>query len=621
MFDLFDVDLLNEAITHRPTEFNKPARELLHAGELSGYFLTTEEAPPWYLNSNLHDDQRNAAAAVHVWLVDWVRPVLDAIAKDADATAVITKALPKPRLPKKPAKDGRGQLRSDSAWDEEFQSGPVFLWSLWAGWDDLVGAKRPVPPAPEYPGLEGLPVENRERFKTLIATSPVVTLSLDATKFTRQATAALRWLRAAFAKRARQADAIRATAPTNAAQKLRAVAAALREWGRKAGSPGRNPSVVPDEERKAARQALLLAVKNLDIIDLARRRYGCAEGVVCAGVFDLLSTAAAEHRRGSDLGGYWCWAHDLTGKHLPGNVSFPDELGQWASSLEREPADSRQVEADTPPKSSAADHEELRRMEAADPVLSEPPQYRDTTWPGVFIEAGGSIPAQWRAGADKKWRADYTALADRTEDMAADRRESPARRKAARELAGLLKQYLAFGTPKKKGGWFVAWGPEARKHLDKMDHVGSPMQALAVRLGLASSSQPVYVPSATVRGRTLDERLARQQQITKAWAAGGARQERDEKVGARKPTKPKSPWKLDTKRQRVRVGGKWYDLSDEQKCVLSVLIAAKGAWVQGRDLGKRPDKTIKAMPKPVQRIIESRKGTGYGYRLLTLLPE
>ena len=284
-------------------------------------------------------------------------------------------------------------------------------------------------------------------------------------------------------------------------------------------------------------------------------------------------------------------------------------------------ADGGQAEADTPPKSSAADHEELRRMEAADPVLSEPPQYRDTTWPGVFIEAGGSIPVQWRAGADKKWHADYAALADRAEDMAADRRESPARRKAARELAGLLKQYLAFGTPKKKGGWFVAWGPEARKHLDKMDRVGSPMQALAVRLGLASSSQPVYVPSATVRGRTLDDRLARQKQITKAWAAKGARSERNEKAGARKPAKPKSHWELDTKRQRVRVGGKWYDLSDEQKCVLSVLIAAKGAWVQGRDLGKRPDKTIKAMPKPVQRIIESRKGTGYGYRLPALLPE
>ena len=103
-----------------------------------------------------------------------------------------------------------------------------------------------------------------------------------------------------------QADALRPAAPTNNAQKLRAVAAALREWGRKAGPPGRDPSTVADEEREAARQALLLAVKNLDSINGACDRYGCAAGVACAGVFDSLRTAAADHRRGSDLGGYWC---------------------------------------------------------------------------------------------------------------------------------------------------------------------------------------------------------------------------------------------------------------------------------------------------------------------------
>ena len=178
----------------------------------------------------------------------------------------------------------------------------------------------------------------------------------------------------------------------------------------------------------------------------------------------------------------------------------------------------RQAKRNVPP-GKQADPEELRRMEAADPVLSEPPQYRDPTWPGVYIEASGSIPVQWRAGTDGKWRADYAALAECALDMAADRRESPARRKAARELAGLLKQYMAFGTPRKKEGWFVAWGPEARKHLDKMDRVGSRMQALAVRLGFASASQPVYVPSASVRGRVLQERLTRQTGIVKAWAA------------------------------------------------------------------------------------------------------
>ena len=126
---------------------------------------------------------------------------------------------------------------------------------------------------------------------------------------------------------------------TNDARELRKVAAALREWGRKAGPPGRNPSTVPAEEREATRQALLLAVKHRKIIKQARHDYDCAEGVVCAGVFDDLNKVGAEHDRGANLGDFWHYARDLTGKHLPGNVSFPDELDRWASRLEQEPAE------------------------------------------------------------------------------------------------------------------------------------------------------------------------------------------------------------------------------------------------------------------------------------------
>jgi hypothetical protein len=131
---------------------------------------------------------------------------------------------------------------------------------------------------------------------------------------------------------------------TNDARKLRAVAAALRDWGRKAGPPGRDSSTVPDEEREAARQALGLAVKNLDIITQARDRYGCAEGVVGVEVFERLGAAASAHDRGGDLGRYWVWVDFLTRKHLPGDVSFPDELDRWASRLEQEPAEGRQAE-------------------------------------------------------------------------------------------------------------------------------------------------------------------------------------------------------------------------------------------------------------------------------------
>jgi hypothetical protein len=133
-----------------------------------------------------------------------------------------------------------------------------------------------------------------------------------------------------------QKATLRPAAHTNNARELRAVAAAFREWGRKAGPSGRDPSTVTDEEREAARQALLLAVKHRKIIKQARHDYDCAEGVICAGVFDDLNKVGAEHDRGADLGDFWHYAHDLTGKHLPGNVSFPDELDRWASRLEME---------------------------------------------------------------------------------------------------------------------------------------------------------------------------------------------------------------------------------------------------------------------------------------------
>lgn len=120
------------------------------------------------------------------------------------------------------------------------------------------------------------------------------------------------------------------------AETLREISKALRKWREQRGPQGRRPEDVPEEERRLAREALVLAVTNLELITSARDRYGCHQAVTAAGVFDKLQTAAAEHDRGADLGGYWCWAEDLTQKHLPGNVSFPDELDRGASRLERE---------------------------------------------------------------------------------------------------------------------------------------------------------------------------------------------------------------------------------------------------------------------------------------------
>jgi hypothetical protein len=75
---------------------------------------------------------------------------------------------------------------------------------------------------------------------------------------------------------------------------------------------------------------------------------------------------------------------------------------------------------------------------------------------------------------------------------------------------------------------------------------------------------------------------------------------------------------LDAARLRVRVNGTWYDVTDDQTSLLSVLFQAKGVWTQGPNLGVRPDKTIKRMPEEVQKIIESSKPNGY--RIPALLP-
>jgi len=77
----------------------------------------------------------------------------------------------------------------------------------------------------------------------------------------------------------------------------------------------------------------------------------------------------------------------------------------------------------------------------------------------------------------------------------------------------------------------------------------------------------------------------------------------------------------DEARLRVRVGGTWYDISDEAMRMLRILFKAEGAWVQGSTISKenRPDKTRKRMPAAVSAIIESHKR--HGYRIPSLLPQ
>jgi hypothetical protein len=82
---------------------------------------------------------------------------------------------------------------------------------------------------------------------------------------------------------------------------------------------------------------------------------------------------------------------------------------------------------------------------------------------------------------------------------------------------------------------------------------------------------------------------------------------------------PCTPPKLDEPKSRVRVDAKWYDVTDEAKRMLKILFEAKGAWIQGKNIGGRPDKIRNAMPKPVKQIVESHRRNGY--RIPSLLPK
>lgn len=112
---------------------------------------------------------------------------------------------------------------------------------------------------------------------------------------------------------------------------LRRLAALLRRWG------GIHPRDCKDA-RDAAREALALAVDNLDPLDTCRKNYGCHRALTAQGnLFDWLEGAAASKSAGRDLGAYWCWWDGMTQPRLfGGTTSFPDELERWAEAVERD---------------------------------------------------------------------------------------------------------------------------------------------------------------------------------------------------------------------------------------------------------------------------------------------
>ena len=84
----------------------------------------------------------------------------------------------------------------------------------------------------------------------------------------------------------------------------------------------------------------------------------------------------------------------------------------------------------------------------------------------------------------------------------------------------------------------------------------------------------------------------------------------------RSSSRPATP-RLDKQKLRISVNGTWHNVTETQTRMLAVLFEADGAWVGGKTIGGRPDKTRKAMPKPVAAAIETHRA--YGYRIPSLL--
>jgi len=94
--------------------------------------------------------------------------------------------------------------------------------------------------------------------------------------------------------------------------------------------------------------------------------------------------------------------------------------------------------------------------------------------------------------------------------------------------------------------------------------------------------------------------------------AEGPKASKAEAVDARKVAKSRRARpRLDKRGRRVSDGKCWHDVTDEQYQMFEVLFEANGAWVQGPNLSKRPDKRCAGMHPNLQRLIETHQRDGY----------
>jgi hypothetical protein len=215
----------------------------------------------------------------------------------------------------------------------------VWPWAIWRFWPDLMGSP-PIPGVPVWPGADECRSQSGTRFLFALRVAVGERLELFPGEAANGFMWALEELREKLeALEGRESDSPLAGAdrpdterkamPKDSKRKaavLRKVAEALRAWGELKG-PYDSP-----EAREAAKTALDLATRHLDIIIGASIPWGCSPSVGHA--LEQLQEIAAR-RRCISFDKWWSRVGALTQRHLPDNVGLPDELDCWAAELEK----------------------------------------------------------------------------------------------------------------------------------------------------------------------------------------------------------------------------------------------------------------------------------------------
>jgi hypothetical protein len=101
--------------------------------------------------------------------------------------------------------------------------------------------------------------------------------------------------------------------------------------------------------------------------------------------------------------------------------------------------------------------------------------------------------------------------------------------------------------------------------------------------------------------------------------ADAMKEAEDMEVHQRKTSEELAKPAIDKKAQRVRVKGKWVDVTPAGMNMLTILFAAKGKWVAGKTIGDHASTTRKRLPLSVRNLVQTDKAQGF--RIAALLPK